>query len=130
MPVTAKLSKAFYDKIGDQAAGELVNWMNTVHEDARADLREFNELNYARFDAKLEQRLAGIGARLDRLETRFDRLEAKVNSMHTAAMIDAKFAALTAQIDARIERMQKEMTRFVFLAWMTLLIPIIGLWMR
>jgi hypothetical protein len=28
----------------------------------RADLRELNELNFARFDAKLEQRLAELGA--------------------------------------------------------------------
>jgi hypothetical protein len=30
----------------------------------RADLRELNELNYARFDAKLEQRLAELRAEL------------------------------------------------------------------
>jgi hypothetical protein len=30
----------------------------------RADLRELNELNFARFDAKLEQRLAELKAEL------------------------------------------------------------------
>jgi hypothetical protein len=30
----------------------------------RADLRELNELNFARFDAKLEQRLAELRAEL------------------------------------------------------------------
>jgi len=29
----------------------------------RADLREFNELHFARFDAKLEQRLAELDAK-------------------------------------------------------------------
>jgi hypothetical protein len=31
---------------------------------ARADLRQVNELNFARFDAKLEQRLAEVKAEL------------------------------------------------------------------
>jgi len=37
-----------------------VNWFNAVDATYRADLREFNEVNFARFDAKLEQRLAEL----------------------------------------------------------------------
>ena len=37
-----------------------MNWFNTVDATYRADLRELNELNFARFDAKLEQRLAQV----------------------------------------------------------------------
>jgi len=37
-----------------------VNWFNAVDATYRADLRELNELNFARFDAKLEQRLAQV----------------------------------------------------------------------
>jgi hypothetical protein len=58
VPVTAKLSKRFYDILGDDVANELVDWFNAVDLTYRADLRELNELNFARFDAKLEQRLA------------------------------------------------------------------------
>ena len=28
MPVTARLSKAFYDQLGEQVANELVDWFN------------------------------------------------------------------------------------------------------
>ncbi len=35
-------------------------WSNAVDATYRADLRELNELNFARFDAKLEQRLAQV----------------------------------------------------------------------
>ena len=38
----------------------LVDWFNAVDATYRADLRELNELNFARFDAKLEQRLAQV----------------------------------------------------------------------
>ena len=37
---------------------------NAVDLTYRADLRELNELNFARFDAKLEQRLAELRAEL------------------------------------------------------------------
>jgi hypothetical protein len=60
MPVTAKLSKLFYERLGEQVTNELVDWFNQVDATYRADLRELNELNFARFDAKLEQRLAEL----------------------------------------------------------------------
>jgi hypothetical protein len=65
VPVTAKLSREFYEKFGDQIADELVNWFNQVDATYRADLKELNELNFARFDAKLEQRLAALRADIE-----------------------------------------------------------------
>jgi len=41
-----------------------LNWFNAVDATYRADLRELNEINFARFDAKLEQRLAELRAEL------------------------------------------------------------------
>jgi len=64
VPVTARLSKRFYDTLGEEIANELVDWFNQVDETYRADLRELNELNFARFDAKHEQRLAELRAEL------------------------------------------------------------------
>ena len=64
MPVTAKLSRKFYEKFGDDVANELVEWFNMVDATYRSDLMELNELNFARFDAKLEQRLAQLETRL------------------------------------------------------------------
>lgn len=64
MPVTVKLSRRFYERFGDEIANELVEWFNSVDATYRADLRELNELNFARFDAKLEQRLAEVRADL------------------------------------------------------------------
>jgi hypothetical protein len=66
VPVTARLSKRFYDVFGEEIATELVDWFNAVDATYRADLRELNELNFARFDAKLEQRLAESDAKWER----------------------------------------------------------------
>jgi hypothetical protein len=60
MPVTARLSKRFYDVLGEDVANELVDRFNAVDLTYRTDFRELNELNFARFDAKLEQRLAEL----------------------------------------------------------------------
>jgi len=68
MPVTARLSKLFYDRLGEEIANELVDWFNSVDATYRADLRELNELNFARFDAKLEQRVAELRADIRTLE--------------------------------------------------------------
>ena len=59
-----QVSKAFYERLGEQVANELVEWFNAVDATYRAELRELNELNFARFDAKLEQRIAEVKAEL------------------------------------------------------------------
>jgi hypothetical protein len=118
MPVTAKLSKLFYERLGEQVANELVDWFNQVDAAYRADLRELNELNFARFDAKLEQRLAELHARLD---AKIDRVAAEAN---------ARMDAMVADLHAVLERRLGEQTRWLFVAWASLLIPIMGLWIR
>ena len=60
MPFTAKLSRRFYDHFGDELTNEFVDLINGMDSTYRSDLREMNELNFARFDAKLEQRVAEL----------------------------------------------------------------------
>ena len=67
MPVTARLSKRFYDALGEDVANELVDWFNSVDATYKADLRDLIEVQAQRFDAKLQQGLAETKAEL-RLE--------------------------------------------------------------
>ena len=60
MPVAAKFSERFYDKFGHELTDELVSYLNQIDSSYRSELRELNELNFARFDAKLEQRTAEL----------------------------------------------------------------------
>jgi len=75
MPVTARLSRKFYERFGDDLVNELVEWFNMIDATYRGDLRELNDANFARFDAKLEQRLAQFDANLER---RLGGLESKL----------------------------------------------------
>ena len=118
MPVTARLSKLFYDRLGEEVTNELVDWFNSVDATYRADLREINELNFARFDGKLEQRTAELRSELiGRLESLEARLEAKMDQIASSA-------------DARLERRLGEQARWFIAAWAGLLIAVIGLWFR
>src|SRR5262245_40296718 len=110
MPVTARLSKLFYDRLGEEVANELVDWFNAVDATYRADLRELNELNFARFDAKLEQRTAELRSEL----------------VAGAARLETKLEALA----TRLERRLSEQNHWFFAAWIALLGAVVGLWIR
>ena len=101
MPVTAKLSRKFYEKLGDDVANELVEWFNSVDATYRSDLRELNELNFARFDAKLEQRVGELGARFDaKLEQRVAELRAEMREGF--ARVDQRFAEFETKLTTRL----------------------------
>jgi len=137
MPVTARLSKLFYDRLGEQVANELVDWFNQVDATYRLDLRELNELNFARFDAKLEQRLAELHARLDakidRVTTELHaKLDAKIDRL--AAALDGKadradMERLSSKLDAKVDRvtadLRAELLRWMFLFWIGTVGPLL-----
>ncbi len=64
MPVTAKLSREFYDRFGDKVVDELVGLLNDVDATFETEVREQNDRKLALFDAKLEQRLGELKAEL------------------------------------------------------------------
>jgi hypothetical protein len=108
MPVTAKLSRKFYDKLGDDVANELVEWFNTVDATYRGDLRELNELNFARFDAKLEQRLAELRADL-------------------RAEFHHELADLRGELRSGLAGLKTELVKWMFLFWVGTAVTVIGL---
>jgi hypothetical protein len=107
MPVTARLSKAFYDQLGEQVANELVDWFNQVDLTYRTELRELNDLNFARFDAKVGERLAEFrtGLRSD-LEQWF-RAELQTEGQRLRAAMDSRFAT----VDERFEKVDERFAR-------------------
>lgn len=110
MPVTAKLSRGFYERFGDELTNELVEWFNLVDATYRGDLRELNELNFARFDAKLEQRLGQLDAKWERRfaqldakwEQRFAQLEQRIVELR--ADLRTEFATGLTSLEGRLTR--------------------------
>jgi DNA anti-recombination protein RmuC len=126
MPVTAKLSKRFYDVLGEDVANELVDWFNAVDLTYRADLRELNELNFARFDAKLEQRLAELRAEL-RQEMAELRATLKQELAELRAEQKQELAELRAEQKQELAQLRADLIRWMFGFWITTLMTLAGL---
>ena len=114
MPVTAKLSRKFYETFGEDLTNELVEWFNSVDATYRTDLRELNELNFSRFDAKLEQRLAQFDAKL---EQRLAQSDAK---------LDQRLAQLHQEIVERLTQLESRLTWRMFAFWAPTALAVIG----
>jgi hypothetical protein len=140
MPVTARLSRRFYEQFGDELASELVDWLNGVDATYRSDLERLNELNFARFDAKLEQRLAQMDAKW---EQRFTQIDAKWEQRFTQSdakweqrfvQMDAKWEQRLALLDASFEKrlvtglaaLRTDLIRWMFAFWSGTLLALAG----
>jgi hypothetical protein len=121
MPVTAKLSRRFYERFGDEITNELVDWLNSVDATYQTGLRELNETNFARFDAKLEQRIgevaSALGARIDILCGRMDLL------FDEQRALSLRFAALESQVAASETRL----LRWMITLWTGTILTVVGL---
>ena len=93
---------------GEDVANELVEWFNAVDLTYRTDLRELNELNFARFDAKLEQRLVTLRAEL-------------LTELRT------EIAGLRLEFRTDLQQVRAELLRWMFGFWVSTLIGIAGL---
>ena len=94
MPVTAKLSSRFYERIGDEATTELVEWLNAVDTAMHTQLREFIDLKFDRFSAEIATRFAEQDARMERRFAAQDaKFEAKFMQLHTdIARVEVRLA--------------------------------------
>lgn len=97
MPTTAKLSRGFYEKLGDEVANELAEWLNAVDASYRSELKELFEANFGRVEA----RMAAVADRMGALETR----------------LVSRMEAHEARVDFKLERMKSELLKWMFLFW-------------
>ena len=109
MPVTARLSKRFYEALGEDVANELVDWFNAVDATYKTDLRDLIEVQAQRFDARLEQRLA---------ETRAD-LRSEIGQVRTEiGQVRAEMGVGFAQVRTDMANLRAELIKWMFLFWL------------
>ena len=113
MPVTARLSKRFYETLGEDVANEMVDWFNAVDTTYKADLRDLIEVQAQRFDAKLEQRLAETRADL-RTEIGQVRAEMGVGF----AQVRTEMATGSAALRTEMASLRAELIKWMFLFWL------------
>jgi hypothetical protein len=125
MPVTAKLSRKFYEQLGDEVANELVEWFNAVDSTYKSDMKELNELSWNRFRAELrselDQHFSGIRREFDARFAGIDRRFATMDSQF--AGIETRFAL----VDVKIADLRTELIKWMFLLWIGTIVPLGGL---
>jgi hypothetical protein len=126
MTVTARLSQKFYERLGEEVANELVDWFNAVDATYRNDLRELNELNFQRFDAKVEQRLAELRAHLDaNWERRFAESDTKWERRF--AELERSVGRLEATFERRLGASSSSLIKWMFGFWALTLSALAGM---
>lgn len=113
------MSLKFYEKFGEDIAKELVDWFNMVDATYRSELRELNELNYARFDAKLEQRVAELRAEM---QLGFKNADVKLEQLRAEMQLgfkngDAEMQLGFKNVDVKLERLETRLTKRLFGFW-------------
>ena len=115
MAVTIKLSRRFYEALGEDVANELVDALNTVDASYRSELRDVIAQQFAafetKFEAKLDQRLTALRADLDIKWTE-------------------RWTGLDAKLDRSIERLKFELLRWMFGFWISTLVGLGALFLR
>jgi hypothetical protein len=100
MPVTTTLLLKLRETLGDEAANDLVTWVDDATARELGRIRELAELHYSRFDARLDQRLAALRADL------YGRIEA---------------------LRTELAVQRGDLVKWMFLFWVGTIVPLAGL---
>jgi hypothetical protein len=69
MPVTAKLSQQFYQRLGNDVANELVEWLNAVDTSYRQEFKDLFDANFRRLEARMDALESRVDAKLEALKS-------------------------------------------------------------
>lgn len=125
MPVTARLSKLFYERLGEQIANELVDWFNAVDATYRSDLHQLNEQNFARFDAKLDQRIAELRGEL-RSEIASLRGELRSEIASLRGELRSDIGSLRGQVKGDMQALKADLIKWMLGFWTVSVLTTIG----
>ncbi len=115
MPVTAKLSRKFYERLGDDIAGELVDWFNAVDATYKADLKETNELNWERFKATLHEEMSSLRGEMTSLRG------------ESRGELRAEISSLRGDLRSEMKAMQANLMKWMFIYWTGTVAAVIGM---
>ncbi|OGT93991.1 MAG: hypothetical protein A2083_05190 [Gemmatimonadetes bacterium GWC2_71_9] len=130
MPITAKLSRQFYEKLGDEVTNELVTWLNAVDESYRAEFRDLFGANFGQVRAEMAALRSELRADMALLRSELrgemdslraelrgemDSLRAEVRGEMVS--VHAELAALDHSVEKRLAAQKTELLFWMFLFW-------------
>jgi hypothetical protein len=96
VPMTAKLAQTLQEKLGSEGAAEMITWLDETQRGAWQELRELNELNFSRFDARLGERMAVLEQKFSERMAGVEQKIAAVDAGLLSWMIGLWIATLSA----------------------------------
>jgi hypothetical protein len=128
MPVTAKLSRKFYETFGDDIAGELVEWLNSVDAAYRSEFRDLFEVHFSRFEAKLDQLRAELRAEMrTEYSTKADVMSVRDEVVSVRREVTFLVKDEVTSLRVRIEAVEGRLIRWMFLFWVGTLGTLVAL---
>ena len=101
MPITAKMSNKFYEKLGDDVANELVEWLNLVDTSYRQEFKDLFEANFRRLESEMRGLREHVDARVTGLE----------------GVMSARLSGLEDGLDAKLEKQKSALLTWMFVFW-------------
>ena len=117
MPVTARLSKRFYEALGEDVAYEMVDWFNSVDTTYKADLRDLIEVQAQRFRAELRQESAELRGDL-RTEMHGELAKLRGEMHEGSAQLRTEMAAGSAALRTEMANLRADLIKWMFLFWL------------
>jgi ABC-type Na+ efflux pump permease subunit len=137
VPVTAKLSRKFYEKLGDDVAAELVDWFNAVDATYKSELKETNELNWERFKATLHEEISSLRAELlGEISTLRGELRGEISSLRAQLLgeisslrgeLRGEISSVSGGLRSEMKAIQANMMKWMFIYWSGTVAAIIGM---
>jgi len=119
MPITARLSRKFYEKFGDEVAGELVDLLNTVDAGYRADYRELLDARLAQFAAELRGDMGML------------RTELRGDMKALATELRSEMGRLRDEVTVRLKSQEVRLIRWMVGLWLSSMLALAAfMWSR
>lgn len=118
MPITPRLARTLHATLGEEAAEDLVTWMQNV-DTQRAELRELNELSFARIDARFDEARRAAKADLkdataqvrEEMQAGFARTDLGLATLREEMRVGL------ADVERRLERRIGDLIKWSFVFW-------------
>jgi ribosomal protein L29 len=110
----ARLIRTLQDTFGPEAADDLVTWMHAM-ETSRSELRDFNELNFVRFDSRMGEQRHWMEAQFALFGRAFDGRLSELRDWATAEFTAVRsemkdeFAAVGSEMKDEFAAVRSEM---------------------
>lgn len=104
MPITVKLSRAFYDRLGDEVANELVTLLNAADESYRHEFRDLFAANFGQVRAEMAELRAELHGEMGAL-----RMELRGEMQALRAELRGEMAELRGEMRGGMQALRGEL---------------------